>query len=300
MSHSMKKTILFITVLLVLQSGFALESGLTNLSRSSEEIKNLRSEIRTAIATVKSNRDEKQIPELKFYKYKIQKDDNFWNIIARTTLNIDTLMTVNQLENPSDISVGSTIFIPNMRGIIHKVSKDETINDIGLKYKVNPRYIKHVNKIEKLNKEFIFIPCGSLTREERSAFLSSGFRKPLDKTRITSAYGNRMDPFMRVPYFHSGVDLKCSIGTSVKASRSGKVTYCGINGNYGKLIILKHSSGYETYYGHLSKFKVKPGDTVRAGQVIALSGNSGRSTGPHLHFEVRKNGSVINPMSVLR
>ncbi len=300
MSHSMKKTILFISVLLIIKSGLALEPGLKNLSRSSEEIKNLRAEIRTTIATVKSNRDEKQIPELKFYKYRVKKDDNFWNIIARTTLNIDTLMTVNQLENPSDISVGSTIFIPNMRGIVHKVNKNETINDIGLKYKVNPRYIKYVNKINKLDKEFIFIPCGNLSREERSAFLSPGFRKPLDKTRITSAYGNRIDPFLRIPSFHSGVDFKCSLGTPVKASKSGKITFCGSNGNYGKLVIIKHTNGYETYYGHLSKFKVKIGDTVTAGQIIALSGNSGRSTGPHLHFEVRKGGSVINPMTVLR
>ncbi|MDA3899474.1 MAG: M23 family metallopeptidase [Spirochaetes bacterium] len=296
----MKKIVLTILLLSTIYHLHAKELVFKNLSRSSDEIKQLRTDIRDTIFTVKSNRDETQIPDLKFYKYKLQRGDNFWNVIARTTLNIDTLMTVNQLENPSDIDVGSTIFIPNMRGVVHRVNRGETINDIAIKYKVNPRYITYVNKMDSLSKEFVFIPCGDLTKDERSLFLSSGFRKPLDKIQVTSGYGRRIDPFLKVPTFHSGVDFRCSVGTSVRASRNGTVTFSGVNSNYGKLIIIKHSSGYESYYGHLSKFLVKEGQTVRAGQVIAKSGNTGRSTGPHLHFEIRQNGSVLNPLSQIR
>ena len=100
--------------------------------------------------------------------------------------------------------------------------------------------------------------------------------------------------------FHSGVDIACRMRTKVFAARDGKVIFAGYKGGYGRLVIVKHEHGYHTYYGHLSKTIVKPGQKVPRGKLIALSGNTGRTTGPHLHFEVRKRGRPVNPGTLLR
>lgn len=96
---------------------------------------------------------------------------------------------------------------------------------------------------------------------------------------------------------HTGLDIAVPSGTSVKAAASGKVTFAGRKGSFGNLVVITHSNGVQTYYGHCSAFKCKPGDNVQQGQVIALSGNTGNSTGPHLHFEVRINGIAYNPQN---
>jgi murein DD-endopeptidase MepM/ murein hydrolase activator NlpD len=117
--------------------------------------------------------------------------------------------------------------------------------------------------------------------------------------RLTSKYGNRKNPFGRGIKFHKGIDIASSYGTSIKSAASGTVTYSGTRSGYGRVVMIKHSSEYETLYAHNSKNLVKVGDKVKKGQVIAKMGSSGRSTGSHLHFEIHKNGNVINPLKVL-
>jgi len=90
------------------------------------------------------------------------------------------------------------------------------------------------------------------------------------------------------------------MGTRVHAARSGEVVFSGYEDGYGNLVIIEHEFGYRSYYGHLSKSLVKNGQQVKPGETIALSGNTGRSTGPHLHFEIRKNGRALNPMTFLK
>lgn len=99
---------------------------------------------------------------------------------------------------------------------------------------------------------------------------------------------------------HPGIDLAVPEGSDVKASGGGIVERAGTDSSYGLFVLLRHARGYQTMYGHLSRILVSRGDTVTAGQVIALSGNTGRSTAPHLHFEVRLNGSSIDPTKLVR
>lgn len=98
---------------------------------------------------------------------------------------------------------------------------------------------------------------------------------------------------------HEGIDIACSYGRQVRATAEGRVTYAGTKGTYGRLIVLEHASGVETLYGHLSEIAVKKGQKVAKGAVIGKAGNSGRSTGPHLHFEVRLRGRPVDPAPVL-
>lgn len=112
---------------------------------------------------------------------------------------------------------------------------------------------------------------------------------------FTSSFGRRLDPFLKRPAMHSGIDLRAGTGTPVHAAGGGLVTIAGYSGGYGRLVEIDHGGGYRTRYGHLSRIVVKPGGNVAPGDVIGMVGSSGRSTGPHLHYETRVYGAASNP-----
>lgn len=114
--------------------------------------------------------------------------------------------------------------------------------------------------------------------------------------RVTSRFGYRRNPFTnRGREMHSGIDIKGRIGDRVKTTATGRVTFAGYEGQYGYVVKIKHANNYETRYAHLTKPLVKKGQRVAAGDVIGLLGNTGRSTGPHLHYEILKNNRKVNP-----
>ena len=112
---------------------------------------------------------------------------------------------------------------------------------------------------------------------------------------ITSDFGMRMHPIHRQMIFHAGTDFSAPVGTKVMATADGTVAYSGFESGYGKKVIIDHGNGYQTIYAHLSKAVIRQGQHVKRGDTIAFSGNTGVSTGPHLHYEVRKDNMVINP-----
>jgi murein DD-endopeptidase MepM/ murein hydrolase activator NlpD len=116
---------------------------------------------------------------------------------------------------------------------------------------------------------------------------------------LTGTFGGRPDPFTGERAFHQGLDISTSKGQPVYATANGTVESAAYTGEYGNLIVLRHDFGLSTRYGHLSKFSVKPGQTVNRGDVIGLVGSTGRSTGAHLHYEVLANGKLINPLPLL-
>ena len=122
--------------------------------------------------------------------------------------------------------------------------------------------------------------------------LGISFVKPATGV-VTSRFGARWGST------HTGTDLGAPTGTSIKAAASGTVLFSGWKGTLGKLVVINHGNGVQTYYAHCSSLLVSAGDTVSAGQLIAKVGNTGRSTGPHLHFEIRLNGSALNPQSYI-
>jgi len=117
---------------------------------------------------------------------------------------------------------------------------------------------------------------------------------------ITGPFGSRMDPFNGEGAFHAGVDISCHYGQAILAPADGTVSYADFYNGYGRLIEIDHGNGIQTRYGHLSGFAVTDGESVRKGQVIGYVGMSGRSTGAHLHYEVRINDTPVNPHKYLR
>jgi len=118
--------------------------------------------------------------------------------------------------------------------------------------------------------------------------------------RVTGSFGERIDPFNGEGAFHNGVDISTGYGEPVRAPADGTVAYADTMNGYGRVIILEHSHGISTRYGHLSGFAVTEGQVLRRGEVLGYVGRSGRSTGPHLHYEVRINDTPVNPHRYLR
>lgn len=130
----------------------------------------------------------------------------------------------------------------------------------------------------------------------RRAAVRLPIANPAPGQSVTSGFGVRRDPLIGRPAFHAGIDFRASVGVPVRASGAGTVVKAGWNGGYGRMVEIDHGSGLTTRYAHLSRIEVAEGDTVAAGAVVGLSGSSGRSTGPHLHYEVRRNGKATNPV----
>jgi murein DD-endopeptidase MepM/ murein hydrolase activator NlpD len=124
--------------------------------------------------------------------------------------------------------------------------------------------------------------------------------RPVERGWLSSGFGKRMDPFTGRKAMHEGVDFAGKLGADVVAVAAGVVTWQGVRSGYGNLIEINHGNGYVTRYGHNQVNLVKVGETVKQGQVIAQMGSSGRSTGPHVHFEVQHHGKLVNPTRYLQ
>jgi murein DD-endopeptidase MepM/ murein hydrolase activator NlpD len=268
---------------------------LNSINNSDPVIKSIRGDIRRSIYVIKSGKAPTLLPELKFYRYRVKKDDTFWKILAGTSSDMDTLISVNNLTSSMDISPGREIYIPNMRGIIFTNGNNSPPGAVAGAFRISEKYLLRANNESISGKNHIFIPLAKISSVEKTLFMGTGFISPLREARKTSGFGTRRDPFTRELKFHGGIDLACRPGTKIYAARSGRVSYVGYKGGYGLTVEVSHSHGYYSIYGHLSRILVRRGISVDTGTVLGLSGNTGRSTGPHLHFEVRRNSRPVNP-----
>ncbi|MCG6539938.1 M23 family metallopeptidase [Pseudomonas sp. KSR10] len=135
--------------------------------------------------------------------------------------------------------------------------------------------------------------------ERNAALMAIPSRRPVGAARLGSAYGNRIDPFKKQVAFHSGVDFALHAGSDVLAAAGGRVRFAGTRGGYGKVVEIDHGNQLVTRYAHLSRRYVRAGDLVTPEQRIGAVGSTGRSTGPHLHFEVLHNGRFVDPQRFL-
>ena len=151
--------------------------------------------------------------------------------------------------------------------------------------------------IENRDQQLSILETLLIDRKIRDDIFISG--RPIQSGWISSYFGMRNDPINGKRAWHSGVDFAGKADTEVKAVAAGVVKFAGYKNGYGQLIEINHGSGYKTLYGHHKKIHVSVGDIVKKGQVIGIMGNSGRSTGNHVHYEVHKNGRVVDPSSYI-
>ena len=160
------------------------------------------------------------------------------------------------------------------------------IADLGARHVfIRPHCPWQNGKVERLNRTLALVP----------------YRKPvIGEVEFTSGFGVRSDPFLGRPAMHTGLDFRAATGDPVRATANGKVVSSGWTGGYGRMVEIDHGNGLSTRYGHLSEIHVKIGDVIKIGQVIGAVGSTGRSTGPHLHYETRIDGDAVDPQKFLR
>ena len=243
------------------------------------------------------------IKEVKYTDYIVQKGDTISGIAYKMGLkNIGTIFSANNVTNAKRIMSGTHLSIPSMDGILYTVKKEDTLEGIATKFSVPIEALLDANDLSDSEISFntkLFIPGASLSIMELKKAMGELFIYPING-RLTSPFGYRRDPFTGRKSFHSGIDLAAPVGTPIKVILDGVVNLTSYSRIFGNYVIVTHPNGYQTLYGHVNAFSVKKGDKVSQGDIIAFVGNTGMSTGPHLHLSIYKNGKLIDPLSVLR
>ncbi len=240
------------------------------------------------------------IQPLEFTIYYIRRGDSLNKIASKFGINFDSVVSVNKIRNARSLIVKRPILIPNQIGIYYRVRRSDTMTKIAKRYrryKVTEEKIQKINDLDSrdlLTGETLFIPGGRLTRNQREKVMGLEYAIPVSG-RVVSGVGYRRDPFHGRWNFHPGVDIAAPYGRKVFAGKSGRVKLACWYGGYGKCVIIQHRGGYETRYGHMSRIYVRKGQWVRRNTLIGRVGSTGRSRGPHLHFEVRYKNKIINP-----
>ncbi len=248
-------------------------------------------------------------------KYAVQQGDTLATVATKFGINIETLANENKITAKTILHPGDVLNVLPVKGVAHIIKKGDTLKKIAALYKVDVAKITDFNAIVDDSDlhvgETIIIPEGKLPpvitpivrRSSQQPSQVAGNR-PV----ATRGYeGEMLWPTINhnlTQYFswhHSGIDIGIPLGSPIYAADDGVVDKSGWNtGGYGYMILIDHANGIKTRYGHNSKLFVSAGEDVHKGDVIALSGSTGRSTGPHLHFEVIVNGRAVNPFLYVR
>ncbi|GIX42951.1 MAG: peptidase M23 [Leptospiraceae bacterium] len=261
------------------------------IEKKSEELKNK--------VLQEDNEIEKalQNKKTKYIEYKVKEGDNLILIATKYRVPVKFILKENNLKLTDYIYPGQTLKIPNKPGIFYKIKKGDRLITIAEKYKVS---VLDIIKDNDDLKNFDILIVG------KKIFLPNAvipepppvWQMPI-WGRISSYYGYRLHPIYRYKQFHDGIDIAAHY-QPVQAARDGIVYFAGYMGGYGKVIILKHGRDFKTLYAHLSEIYVRVGQMIKAGKIIGKSGNTGFSTGPHLHFEILYKGSPVNPIKYLK
>jgi len=238
-------------------------------------------------------------PPLSIFRYIPLPSEDIFSVAAAFNLPYDTLATLNGWNAPGFFSAGDEILIPNIPGVfVPAAPEDEWEESLSETARSSDAIEVAIRLENDRNRMFSFYPGDKFSSDERISFLGSLFSSPAKQGSITSSFGYRTDPFTGELSFHPGIDIRLPIGTPVFTARNGTVHDIGTLRDYGLYVIINHDGGYQTVYAHLEEVLVKIGQRVGTDDKIAFSGNSGISTGPHLHFEIRKNGKPTNPATL--
>jgi len=240
---------------------------------------------------------------LTIYEYETKTGDTLINLAARFGLPYGTLATINRLGDVDRLKPGMIVLVPSVPGLFipEKPQSDlELLMSASRDLDGARELVIRAGKGEGENPgKFSFFPGLDYTPIERAFFLNIAFRFPLPAARLTSGYGLRRNPITGTFKRHDGLDLAAPAGTEVYATRDGTVIATGNDPVYGKFVRIAHEGGWESMYGHLSVVLADLRKDLRSGTIIGRVGSTGQSTGPHLHFELRRGGKALDPASLL-
>ena len=239
--------------------------------------------------------------------YVVKKGDSLAGIAKMFDVTISTILWANDLKKNVPIKEGQTLVILPVTGVQHVVKKGDTVASIAAKYKADQREILDFNNLNEdvalVMGEVVIVPDGEVVQviPKTPTSKKTNTKSQKSNSRVYVRYANEVvDGFFMKPvsgavrsqgiHGWNGVDLAAPVGTPIVASAAGTVIIAresGYNGGYGEYVVIKHSNGTQTLYGHMSSVRTSVGASVDQGQVIGAVGNTGKSTGPHLHFEIR-------------
>ncbi len=226
--------------------------------------------------------------------YVVQPGENPSIIGERYGVDMYSMLWTNELENGETIRPGQELRIPPVPGAGRTVQAGDTLESLAKRFKVDPEVIVIANELQPgaplVVETYLFVPGGQLPIPERMPGFATG-------KLGWPARGRRTDHYRPG---HPGIDIAANHGVPIYAADGGVVRSAGWNGNYGNQVVINHRNGFVTSYSHLSSFGVGAGQLVAKGSVIGYNGSTGYSTGPHLHFEVIRNGYYVDPLKFLR
>ena len=244
-------------------------------------------------------------PSIDGLYYKLEKNDTLAKIAKKYGISVVDIVDYNNI-NPKKLKAGSTIFLKGVTLQKYKDVEGRLIAAQQAKEDKKKNKEKEKEKPEKPPKgaKGSAPPPPPPPQDDddggrSAAYSGAGFAYPVRYAGVSSPFGNRFHPVLKRYILHTGVDLVAKY-VPLRAAKSGVVTFAGNMSGYGKIIIIRHDNGYETRYAHLSVISTNVGEHVNQGDLIGKTGNSGRTTGAHLHFEIRQNGVPKNPMKYLR
>ena len=233
-------------------------------------------------------------PATSFEQHLIQKGETLSEIAQKYKVSIQSILQANSIKSEHRIQTGKMLRIPReafaLKEILYEVRPGDTLIGIANRHNVEWKVLQRINGI--VSPRSLQIGTEIRIPYDGTSEFSDPLRIPLV---LTSKYGYRPHPVTGRYQFHAGIDLRAAVGTRVYASKGGRIIFAGRKGGYGKLVVIEHEDNFTTWYGHLSRIRVKNGQIVNQGKVIGLSGNTGISTGPHLHFEIRYKGRSEKP-----
>lgn len=231
-----------------------------------------------------------------FFCYRAQKGDTVFTVSSRCSIRQETFATANSISSSEDTIEGRLLYLPTVNALFIATTPETSID-----FLLEARFKQEIadGKFDTVSvggKGFYFVPDGKFSPAERLYFLTPGIQMPLEKSVLTSDYGRRQSPITGNWQFHRGIDLAAPLGTPVLACKSGTVKSLMNNDRvYGNCIVISHAKGIESLYAHLGEVLVGVGDAVFTGQAIGHVGLTGMTTGPHLHFEIKRDGESVNP-----
>ncbi len=245
--------------------------------------------------------DIERFQQLSFTEHTVSAGETITGIAQQHGIRMDTLVSFNQISDSRRVQIGTEFKVPSRDGLRHIVERGDTLEGVASEYGVEVNDILDANDLstDTLSPgQELFVPGATMDPGELRIILGEAFVYPV-RGRLTSGFGYRNDPFTGRRSFHNGVDWAAPVGTPVGAAMAGRVVDTGRNSVYGRYVVIQHPRGYQTLYAHLSQIIVQTNQRVGQRQRIGRVGNTGRSTGPHLHFSIFRNGQPINPLREL-
>lgn len=249
-------------------------------------------------------------PRAEIIEYKVEKGDTLSEIGKKFGVSVDSICWANGIDEGTALKPNQVLKIPPVTGVIHRVKKGETVYSIAKYYKTDPQGIVDYPYNTFMNDEtfelavgqILIVPDGVMPKSEK-VYLAQ--KTPDAGTVVASGVfvwptSGKISQGFR--WYHKAIDIANETGTPILAADSGKVIVAGWPDNvgYGNRVVIDHGNGFVTLYAHMSRIAVTEGQTVARGSVIGYMGSTGRSTGPHLHFEIRLKGVNQDPMAYLK